>query len=41
MKNKWKWIYNPFEFVAGWKVFGIGLYNDRVDVKICVKKFKY
>ena len=25
MKNKWKWIYNPFEFVAGWKAFGIGV----------------
>jgi hypothetical protein len=25
MKNKWKWIYNPFEFVAGWKAFGIGI----------------
>lgn len=22
--NCWKWIYNPFEFVAGWKAFGIG-----------------
>ena len=25
MKNKWKWVYNPFEKVAGWKAFGIGL----------------
>ena len=25
MKNKWKWIYNPFEFIAGWKAFGIGV----------------
>ena len=25
MKNKWKWVYNPFEFVAGWKAFGIGV----------------
>jgi len=25
MKNKWKWVYNPFEFVAGWKAFGIGI----------------
>ena len=25
MKNKWKWIYNPFEFIAGWKAFGIGI----------------
>ena len=24
MKNKWKWVYNPFEFIAGWKAFGIG-----------------
>ena len=22
---KWKWIYNPFEFIAGWKAFGIGI----------------
>jgi len=25
MENKWKWIYNPFEKVAGWKAFGIGI----------------
>ena len=25
MKNNWKWIYNPFEKVAGWKAFGIGI----------------
>ena len=25
MKNNWKWIYNPFEFVAGWKAFGMGI----------------
>jgi len=25
MKNKWKWVYNPFEFIAGWKAFGIGI----------------
>ena len=25
MKNKWKWVYNPFEKTAGWKAFGIGL----------------
>ena len=25
MKNKWKWVYNPFEFVAGWKALGIGI----------------
>ncbi|MDR1181010.1 MAG: hypothetical protein LBL13_03395 [Bacteroidales bacterium] len=23
--NKWRWIYNPFEYVAGWKAFGIGV----------------
>lgn len=23
--NKWKWVYNPFERVAGWKAFGIGI----------------
>jgi len=25
MSNKWKWVYNPFEKVAGWKAFGIGI----------------
>jgi len=25
MKHNWKWAYNPFEKVAGWKAFGIGL----------------
>ena len=25
MKNKWKWVYNPFEFLAGWNAFGIGI----------------
>jgi len=25
MKHNWKWVYNPFEKVAGWKAFGIGL----------------
>ena len=25
MNNKWKWVYNPFEKVAGWKAFGIGI----------------
>ena len=25
MKSNWKWIYNPFEKVAGWKAFGIGI----------------
>ena len=25
MINNWKWIYNPFEKVAGWKAFGIGI----------------
>ncbi len=24
MKSKWKWFYNPFEYVAGWKAFGLG-----------------
>lgn len=23
-KNKWKWLYDPFEYLAGWKAFGIG-----------------
>jgi len=23
--EKWKWVYNPFEKIAGWKAFGIGL----------------
>lgn len=22
--NKSKWLYNPFEYIAGWKAFGIG-----------------
>jgi hypothetical protein len=25
MSKKWKWIYNPFEKIAGWKAFGIGI----------------
>jgi hypothetical protein len=25
MNNIWKWVYNPFEFVAGWSAFGIGI----------------
>jgi len=25
MKNKWKWVYNPFEKIAGWQAFGIGI----------------
>ena len=25
MNSKWKWVYNPFEKVAGWKAFGIGI----------------
>jgi len=25
MNNKWKWVYNPFEKIAGWEAFGIGL----------------
>ncbi|MDR1739631.1 MAG: hypothetical protein LBR45_02605 [Bacteroidales bacterium] len=25
MKNKWKFLYNPFERIAGWKAFGIGI----------------
>ena len=25
MKNNWKWVYNPFEKVAGLKAFGIGI----------------
>ncbi len=25
MKNNWKWMYNPFEYVAGWKAFGLGI----------------
>ncbi|MCL1932368.1 MAG: YIP1 family protein [Candidatus Azobacteroides sp.] len=25
MKNNWKLVYNPFEKVAGWKAFGIGI----------------
>lgn len=23
--NKWKWVYNPFEYIAGWKAFGVGV----------------
>jgi hypothetical protein len=25
MNRNWKWAYNPFERIAGWKAFGIGL----------------
>jgi len=25
MRKKMKWIYNPFEKIAGWKAFGIGI----------------
>ena len=25
MNSNWKWVYNPFEKVAGWKAFGIGI----------------
>ncbi len=25
MENKWKLLYNPFEWIAGWKAFGIGI----------------
>ena len=25
MKNNWKWVYNPFEKMAGWNAFGIGI----------------
>ena len=25
MNSKWNWVYNPFEKVAGWKAFGIGI----------------
>lgn len=26
MSKKWKWVYNPFEKIAGWKAFGIGIF---------------
>jgi len=25
MNTNWKWVYNPFERIAGWNAFGIGL----------------
>ena len=25
MNKKWRWIWNPFEKIAGWKAFGIGI----------------
>jgi len=25
MNNKWKWVYNPFEIIAGWEAFAIGI----------------
>jgi len=25
MSKNWKWVYNPFEKIAGWKAFGIGI----------------
>jgi len=25
MNKNWKWVYNPFEKIAGWKAFGIGV----------------
>ena len=25
MKNKWKWVYNPFERIAGWSALMIGV----------------
>jgi hypothetical protein len=25
MKNQWKWVYNPFTKIAGWKAFAIGI----------------
>ncbi|MCL2041163.1 MAG: hypothetical protein FWG84_03865 [Bacteroidales bacterium] len=25
MSKKWRWIWNPFEKIAGWRAFGIGI----------------
>lgn len=25
MSKKWRWMYNPFEKIAGWKAFGVGI----------------
>ena len=25
MDRNWRWVYNPFEKIAGWKAFGIGI----------------
>jgi len=25
MNRNWRWVYNPFEKIAGWKAFGIGI----------------
>ena len=34
MKNKWNLFYNPFQWIAGWKSFGIGIVIVCVTVVI-------